>query len=321
MKNKNSAIYDTYLDDLEKLLKECKQQENAAYFLYLNKARTLLFMLESITRILYKSTGDKFAKPWYKLFKKLEDMLGKIDELDVFVRDFKTNRRVKGEELHYLTKKLEKAVEEFNSKLKKEHFFLHALEKFRSDADTNFNDKGLLITFHEHIKTEILLAEEFFSRYHNGFSNFEDQVHTLRRKLRWISIYGISLGGIVILKDTHKKYKWEKEFVTKRDRDSEYNKLPVKKGLPYYIPLNKKAFYALSHVVANLGVIKDKGLAIGALEKALKKTGALKQRNPRIEAKRQLQLKETEQHLLKDAYDLMYRFFVDNKIHIELFTV
>lgn len=316
---KQDNVYQVHLNQLVKLLHESKKKENPGYWLHINKARTSLFMLESIARIMYKATNDSFAKEWYKLFKKLEDRLGEIDYYDAFVRQFKGNKEIKKEQLDYLTDKLDKVVNKFNHRLHKEHYYLDQLEEFSKKDKTTFNDKKLLISLHEQIKTELLLAEEFFSQYPNGFTDIENHVHALRRKLRWISIYGASLGGIVVLKQTKHKYKWEKEFITKEEISSPYNKLPVKKGWKYYIELNKKAFYALSHVISELGKIKDKGLAIELLAKTIHKTGVFPgDERPGAIAQKQLKQKENVSQLLKQAYDLLYHFFVENKIHIEL---
>ncbi|MBA3662580.1 MAG: hypothetical protein H0W61_00015 [Bacteroidetes bacterium] len=321
MKKKNQELYEPYLIEVADLFNKSKTEKNPAYWLYLNKARVPLFMLESITRLVYKATNDPIAKKWTRFFKKLEDTLGELDYYDVFIKQFKTNRSVKKEQINYLTNKLNKAMEKWNDKLRRKKFYSDHFHEFRNKATTDFNNTALLIRLHEQIKTEILLTEQFFSKHPNGFRDFEEEVHAMRRKLRWISIYGISLGGIVVLKDNRQKYPWEKEFITKTETESKYNKLPVKKGLPYHIALNKKAFYALSHVIDKLGVIKDKGLAIEALEKSLEKTNNSAQANARVYATRQLKLSESEGLLLKEAYDLAYKFFVDYRIHIELMNV
>jgi hypothetical protein len=321
MKKKSKTVYDTPLHSLISLLEESKKKENPAYWLHQHKARTPLFMLESIARVLYKSTNDSLAKSWHKLFKKLEDKFGEIDYYDAFIKQFKTNKAIKKEELEYLEEKLKKVVAKLNKKLEKEHFYIKTLEKLAKDNPGDFHDKGLLITIHEQIKTEVLSAEEFFSSFPNGFTDIESHVHALRRKLRWVSIYGLSLGGIIVLKDPKHRYKWEKEFITKQELSSPFNKLPVKKAFPYHIALNKKAFYALSHVISKLGELKDKGLAIEVLAKTIHKTGVMPgQGRPGELARKQLNTNETVDDLLKQSYDLLYNYFVVNKIHIELIS-
>lgn len=317
MKNKNAEVVEVYLNELETLFKKSKNEQNPAYWLYTNKARTPLFMLESITRIFAKTTNDPFAKTWNKFFKKLEDAIGEIDYYDALIKEFKPKRSVKKEQIEYFTKKRDKTLTKLNEKLINRNFYTSFLLQFRKGNIMNFSDKTLLKNIHNQIKTEILLTEEAFMDHINGFKDFEEGVHTMRRKLRWISIYGISLGGIVILKKNRKNYEWEKEFITKTELNSKYNKLPVKKGLNYYIPFNEKAFLALSHVIDQLGIIKDKGLSIEALAKWREKTGAaIKPNNPvNTSVAGELKIKEA---LLKQAHELVYKFFITYKIHNEL---
>lgn len=317
MKKKSACIYELHLSELENLLLQSQSQKDPAYWLYLNKARVSLFMLEALTRLLAKTTGDPFAKSWSKFFKKLEDTLGEIDYYDVLIREFSANKIINKEQVSHLLKKRDKLLGEFNKKLKQKEFYIPKLKEFRGGLPVDFKNKALLINLHEQIKTEILLTEEFFNQHENGFSDFEEEVHEMRRKMRWISIYSISLGGLVILKDTKTKYPWEKEFIT--ETESKYNKLPVKKGLVYYIPFNQKAFLGLSHVIDKLGIIKDKGLAVEALDKSNEKDKTYS--DLKIRASRQLKQRETETLLLKQAYDLLNRFFSKYKIHLELMNV
>lgn len=321
MKNINAEIVEVHLNELETLLNKSKSEQNPAYWLYINKIRTPLFMLESITRIFAKTTNDPFAKTWNKFYKKLEDAIGEIDYYDILIKEFKPNRSVKKEQIAYLTKKRDKALGKLNEKLIKKDFYISCFKEFSEGNKMNLTDKTMLKKIHDQIKTEILLTEEFFMDHVNGFKDFEEGVHTMRRKLRWISIYGISLGGVVVLKKTRKKYAWEKEFITKTELNSKYNKLPVKKGLKYYIPVNEKAFFALSHVIDQLGVIKDKGLSIEALAKSQEKTGTSIKTNTVLNASRELKIKKTEDALLKKAHDVVYKFFITYKIHNELLKV
>lgn len=318
MKKKSISLYEPHLTSLENLLMQSKTQNDPAYWLYLNKARSPLFNLEALTRLMARTTNDPIAKSGEKLFKKLEDRIGEIDYYDAFVKQFSQNKAVKQAQVSYLIKKRDKALLAFNDKLGDKEFYISKINDFREKAELDIKNKGLMINLHEQLKTEILRTEEFFNEHKGGFNDFEEQVHAMRRKIRWISIYSASLGGLVILKDSKNKYPWEKEFITKTETTSKYNQLPVKSGLSYYIPLNKKAFYALSHVVDQLGIIKDKGLAVEALAGTIEKTENVKHSNPKLFVTRQLKLRETEDFLLKQAYDITYKFFVTYKIHLEL---
>ena len=68
-----------YSVQLLHLLDKCRTQSDPALWLYKNNSRSVLFMLESITRLIYKSTDDQTNKKWHKTFRELEDRLGIID--------------------------------------------------------------------------------------------------------------------------------------------------------------------------------------------------------------------------------------------------
>ncbi|MCE3229215.1 MAG: hypothetical protein K0S32_3766 [Bacteroidetes bacterium] len=313
-------LYNIHVKQLQKLLTESKKQKDPAYWLYLNKARKPLFMLESIALIVSRTTEDKKTTDWLKFFKKLEDVLGEIDHYDVLVKEFSAKKAIRKELVDYYKKKLEKILVKFNKKLVKREFYIPRLKEFANDNHPAFT-KTLILKIKQQIINDVNAAALFFKDYAKGFHNFEEQVHELRRKIRWASIYGESLGGIIILKDTSKLYTWEKEFVTKEVLNSDFNKLPVRKGFPEYIHFNKKAFYALSYAIGKLGEIKDKGLSIEALSKSLEKTGTSKTKKPFDEASRMLGTRESEEDLLKQAHALLTKYYSTYKIHQELFKV
>ncbi len=149
----------------------------------------------------------------------------------------------------------------------------------------------------------------------------ELHVHELRRNLRWISIYAQSLRGIVVLKDSQVKYHWEKDFVPESAAGSPYNKLPIKKGLKHYTFFNKKAFCALTFVIEELGKIKDEGLEIESLAKAIEKTVHYRSNSSTKLAVKALGSDQTLKQLLEKAHKLMYAFFVTHQIPKALITI
>jgi len=313
--------YHSYTKQLALLLSKSKNQKNPALWLHSNNARTCVFMLEGITRIIKRTTDDSFSSKLHKIFKKLEDELGKIDYYISLERELSANQNISENAIGYFRKKLEKNLEKFNKKLKKKNFYEKELKQLETLDKTDYNDKAFWILVHEQIKTEIMQAEEFFNKHEEGFTEMETQVHELRRKLRWISIYAQALQGRIVLNAHKSIYKWEKEFLIKEITNSSFNKLPVKKGLNYYIPLNQKAFYALSYLIQELGTIKDKALTIEALAKALKKTHPLKLSDVEETAAEQLGEKENIEQLLKNAHQLLSKFFNLYAIHLELLKV
>ena len=179
----------------------------------------------------------------------------------------------------------------------------------------NFNDKTIVLKLHEEIKSELIEACEFFNQFPKEFTDMEKQVHELRRKLRWVSIYGESFQGLIVLKEVKEKYLWEKSFITPKEIKNPYNKLPVSKKLNQNLSLNKKSFFALSNVISNLGIIKDKGFRLYLIEKSIRKTNTEKGINSAILASKQLQANFTESTLLAQAHLLLKTYFNKYKIH------
>lgn len=307
--------YKVYSTKLLSLLDDCRRKKDPALWLYNNGARTTFFMLEALSRILYKALDDEANEKWNKVFKSLEDHLGEIDHYDVLFKQFSKNKNIPIIQLDYLDKKREKAIRHLNKDLKKNDYYKKFIISFTKSAKFNFNDKQLLLKLEQRIMAELNECQRFFNEFARGFDDMETEVHELRRKLRWVSIYGQSLQGAVVLKKSTKKYKWEKEFLTKEVIKSPYNKLPVKKGLTYYIHLNKSAFYALSYVIQELGRIKDRGLGIEALAKTIQKTSAFNKLQARQLAYDQLEEHVSEEKLLEEAHTLLLKFFNTYKLH------
>lgn len=307
--------FQLYCAQLITLFKKAKTNSNPALFLMKNKARTTIFMAESILRVSNKLFEDKQIKEWHSTIKKLEDYLGEIDNYIVLLADFSKLKTINVQQLEYISNKLDKVVEKLNGKLIKNDFYLADLAKMNKEFKINFNDKTIVLKLQEEIKSELIEACEFFNQFPKEFTDMEEQVHEIRRKLRWVSIYGESFQGLIVLKDEKTKYSWEKAFITTNEIKNPFNKLPVKKNLIHSISLNKKAFYALSFVISNLGNIKDKGLSLYYLEKSIRKTNTEKGINVSILASKQLAAKYTHASLLSEAHTLLTQFLNKYKIH------
>lgn len=303
-----------YSKQLLQLFKKAQSSKNPALYLYSNNARTPLFMAESVTRILMELSANPNFEKWHKVFKKLEDTIGEIDYYDAALKNFSTNKLIEKESLAYLIKKKNKLVDKLNKKLIEKEFYLPIFNQVLLANELNLNDKLIIGEIKERLKQELENVFDFFSQYHDSFDNMELQVHELRRKLRWISIYAQSLNGIIVLKTIKEKYEWEKEFITPAEKTSPYNKLTVAKNLNNYIYFNNKAFYALSNVIRKLGEIKDVGLSILLLEKCIRKTHTKKIENIQEKAQKQLKLNVNEHDLLNEAHKILLLFLKKYRI-------
>ncbi|MDX2172504.1 MAG: hypothetical protein SFY56_05245 [Bacteroidota bacterium] len=307
-----------YSNQLLLLFQKAKTSKNPALYLYSKNARTPLFMVESLTRILLELSANPNFEKWHKVFKKLEDSIGEIDYYDAALKNFSSNKLIEKKSLEYLLKKKNKLVDKFNKKLIEKEFYLPVFNQALLANELNLNDKLIVGEIKKHIVSQIENISEFFSQFHDSFDNMELQVHELRRKLRWISIYAQSLNGIIVLKSIKEKYEWEKEFVTPAEKKSLYNNLTVAKNLNNYIYFNNKAFYALSNIIRRLGEIKDVGLNILLLEKCIRKTHTEKIENIRQKAQEQLKSNASEQDLLNEAHKILLLFIKKYRIPEEL---
>ena len=204
-----------YCKQLISIFKKAKESTNPALYLYKNNARTIIFMAESLLRISNKLFEDKQIKGWHSTIKKLEDQLGEIDNYIVLLANFSKLKTITMQQLEYISLKMNKAIDNLNQKLKKHDFYFKDLLEMNNDFKINFNDRQIVLKLQEEIKSELIEACEFFNQFPKEFTDIEEQVHELRRKLRWISIYGESFQGLIVLSDTKEKYVWEKAFITK----------------------------------------------------------------------------------------------------------
>lgn len=293
---------------LQTLLIKSKTQPSSALYLLENNARTPLFMLESIARILFKQNEIMYAK-WLKVSKKLEDCLGTLDYYATYLKENKNVNYFSTEEIAYINKKHNKALNKLNEKLADKDYYLDWVDALLK-SEINFNSAENKKFIKELCKKELIKCAEFFNDFTNGFNDMELQVHELRRKLRWISIYAKSFDGLFAYKTSRVAFKWEKEFISKLETTSKFNVLPIEKSIKVPIQLNKKAFYALSSVIRQLGDIKDQGLKAHTKKYTEEK---LKIKANPLAIKKRL---DEEAKLLKDAHVLLKSFFETHKIHL-----
>jgi hypothetical protein len=169
------------------------------------------------------------------------------------------------------------------------------------------------------INDYISKIQDFVKDTYCHFTELDVQVHELRRKVRWLSMYAQALNGIIQLKKQHKPYAWEKEYISRSVIANPYNKI-VKppKGIQQ-IHYNEAIFYALSKLISDLGVLKDQGLKLDLLSKAIRKTNSI---NETVATQKALELlgkkQPTIEKVLEDASALAKHFFVEQKILGEL---
>lgn len=250
--------------------------KNKAEAFYAKNARGSFFMLEGIARLNKLAFDDKAAGDWQKLFKKFEDLLGEVDYYDVIYKELVALKLTDKALLDYFEHKKNKTFKKLEKLIEKKEILECLPEAEKALAFDNTSGKTTLIR--NAFQQEIASIMSFMDNYHSKgrFDDMELQVHELRRRLRWLSIYAQAYGGLFILEKSPEKFKWEKIYVTPEAKKSPYNVLPINKTIKHRIELNKTVFYALSTLIKELGQYKDEGLTIEGVQKAIRKTRHVK---------------------------------------------
>src|SRR2546421_706365 len=106
--------FNYFFDQLQPLLNKSSKQKNPALWLYINKVRTPLFMLEGLSKI-YSSfhNKNKFIK-LKEHFKSLEDALGAIDYYDAFAKEFSQNNNIPASVTEYIQAQTREKIQSLN---------------------------------------------------------------------------------------------------------------------------------------------------------------------------------------------------------------
>ena len=180
------------------------KQKNPALWLYQNNVRTPLFMLEGLAKM-YSSIHNK--KKFAKLkehFKLLEDGLGAIDFYDSFAKEFSKNKTIPAAVTNYLQAQAREKIQSLNELLTEKEWLgenadrIKKIQKKLEEADWLKEEKEI-----EAVKDfygeAIYGIVEFTGKTKFHFDNVEADVHELRRKLRWLSIYPQAFRGCIQL--------------------------------------------------------------------------------------------------------------------------
>ena len=276
---KNSIKFNPFLVHSEKLnaqFQAAKTSDNPAIYLYKNGARNIIFMLEGLTRIHKNAFDNPKMEKWYDRFKALEDLIGQIDYLDTFKTQFEANKALNKNEINALNLKIEPLILQLNTLLKTDNWLENKLNKFdvfiehcAFKYDVKYN--ALIVkAYQKEIKKIISFATEL-----NGkLKNVETELHELRRRLRWLSIYPQAFSGLFQFEKRAENPEWSNKYMTEQIVNSPFNKMPKAVDNQSIIYLNYPNFIALSFIIQDFGKLKDKGLADELLATEFKKSEA-----------------------------------------------
>ncbi len=312
--------FDYFLNQLQPILTEATKQKNPALWLYRNNARTPLFMLESLA-IMYN--GFHNAKKIAKIkdhFKLLEDTLGAIDYYDTATKDLATNKQIPISIINYLQAQSREKIQSLNEMLAEKDWLLPVNNRIikirkkleKADWLTEADEVKRMNEFYGESIYEIVA---FAQSINFLFSDMEGEVHELRRKLRWLSIYPQAIRGAIQFGKSKTLPKYLAKYSTKEIVTSPYNKMPDAGDAKCFLLLNQAYFYALSWMIAALGTIKDDGLRFIAVKEALQQTEGLTDVAANKKAIQFLGKKQPKmEELLEKASDICKTYFKEQNL-------
>ncbi len=310
--------FDFQLKKIETLVNQAVAQENPALWLFANDMRTPMFMLEALSKMYANWHNEKAFTKLNEIFKLMEDTLGGIDYYAAFEKEFATNAQIPDSVKVFLTENKEKQIQILNTILKEKGWLDGSrLSKINSKL-TELNwleeakETALLKAFY---KEEIGKIEKFVAKTGFVFDDIEVQVHELRRKLRWLSIYPQALQGAIKLQKADPLSMHLEKYLTPEIVNSPFNKFPISETQTHFLVLEQSHFLALSWMIKELGKIKDNGLRITAIKEALMEKTALKTKAALAETYKILGADfPTIEKLLGDASRIAKLYFAEKNL-------
>ena len=266
--------FDCQLNKIETLRIQAVKQENPAEWLFLNDMRTPMFMLEALSKMYANWHNKKIFEKLNEIFKTLEDTLGAIDYYAAFEKEFADNAETPTAVKSFLTERKKEQIEKLYRLLKEDGWFsgkrLRKINDKLAEVDwlNEADEHELLKTFYQQ---EIKKIVKFTLKTRFIFNNVEEDVHELRRRLRWLSIYPQAMQGAIKLAPLDPLSKHLEKYLTPDIVNSPYNKFPTSDTQSLFLILDESYFYALSWMIKELGKIKDQGLKINVLQEAFAK--------------------------------------------------
>lgn len=308
-----------WLDRLEPLMKAAGASGNPAKYLYENKARDPLFMLEALCRIYVHGESSRLFKKLLEAFKPVEDLIGLIDYYDFFIKAYSGNNLIPAEVFSYCGQMRDKAFGILNELLHKKKWLRtdgnDRINKIKSKlSKTDWLKQKADIRLVESIyKLQISEVENFVRKKGLPFTELEAQVHELRRDLRWLSIYPQALRGSIQFTNDTSREPFLDKYLTPEIINSPFNVLPDIGGNFCFLLLHKKYYLALSWMIAELGKLKDRGLNFLILSEALEKTKVLTSEKVPEAAAQMLGMDvDPVPELLKQASDITAQYISEN---------
>ncbi len=248
-----------HLDQLQEYLIKASAEKDPGMWLLKNNARTPVFMMEALCKM-YKELNEKTFTKLKERFKTLEDGIGRLDYYTGFEEPYKDDVEVSA----YIKKKIGESSKQLNNILIDEKWIVKdnkrvrkAFEKLEKIKWPEEKENVLLID--RFYKKSIAEIEYFYNSTGGQFTDIEQHIHELRRKLRWLSIYPHAVRGTIQLHGNTEDPEL-RQYITEDVIHSPFNTFPPELNCNFIFLLNKAPFLSLSWMISTLGKIKDNGL-------------------------------------------------------------
>jgi uncharacterized coiled-coil protein SlyX len=307
-----------YTQQVEGLMNQAREQRAPAMWLFKNNARTPFFMLEGLAKIYAGMHNTKKFGKLKEHFKLVEDGLGQIDYYNWLSIAFASKKEISAQCRQYVRNQLDQRVILLNKVLADEDWLsdnnkrIKKMTKKLSEASwlNPVKEVEAITAFYE---KSIAGISEFVARTNYQFDNVEKDVHELRRKLRWLSIYPQALQGAIQYGRETRAAAHLKKYLTEEIINSPYNKLPAAGNNTSFIMLHKSCFLALSWMIEKLGIIKDEGLLLTGLCEAIKQSTGCTEEAALKKAYLQLGRKQRRLREILDDAEVITKTFFEEK--------
>ena len=268
----SKQLFTHYMTIWARLLQQAAGTSDPATYLLSHDARTPLFYLEGMTRVLMHENNPKKMRRLNEWFKKIEDALGTMDYYTGMIQDFNSNRKIPVSLKRELVESLKSAAANLNTLLIELGWLgekanrLQKIHQYNQDMDW-LTQKNLHLALKKRYQSDVRSIVRAMKR---PFEEIERDVHELRRDVRWLSIYPQAFKGFVNLQTVDPIPESLLKYATPETVQSPFNQLAKVAGVNKVLNLNTHAYYAMSWLISQLGVLKDSGLRLLALAELLK---------------------------------------------------
>lgn len=266
--------FDFFLKQLENQLELAAANNNPAQELFKIGTRTPLFMLEALAKLYSKLHNPKLFDKLKDQFKQLEDILGDIDYYHNYIIEFTGKPGISPGIIDFLKNRKEENILLLNDTLVEKKWLKNnksRIEKIReklSEATWMGAEEEMSAIKNVYFDS-IQEIHSFYNSAAGRFTDLENQVHALRRKLRWLSIYPQALRGAIQLTDSNIADENISKYLIAEVINSPFNQMQAPGENKYILLLEKNYFLALSWIISELGKLKDLGLSEIAKEEAM----------------------------------------------------